>query len=120
MPALIVSQVISSAFGFSRNRWMLPSRVGFDQPVRASGLSTGVSTIVALRLALAVQRDHGAEIDLRQHVAVEHDDRFAQRLAGVADGAGRAERRRLDDVADAEPGCRCRRRRSPRSGAAGS
>ena len=67
-------------------------------------MSTGVSTIVALRLALAVQRDDGAEIDLRQHVAVEDDDRLAQRFAGVADRAGRAERRRLDDVADAEAG----------------
>ena len=45
-----------------------------------------------------------AEVDLRQHVAVEHDDRFAQRFAGVAHRAGRAERRRLDDVADGEAG----------------
>ena len=39
-----------------------------------------------------------------QHVAVEHHHRFAQRLAGVADRAGRAERRGLDDVADADAG----------------
>jgi hypothetical protein len=65
-------------------------------------LSTGVNTIVALAL-LAVQRDHRREVDLRQHVAVEHDHRFAQRLAGIAHRAGGAERRRLDDVADREP-----------------
>src|SRR6185295_9904714 len=35
-----------------------------------------------------------------QHVAIEHDDRLIQRLAGVADRAGGAERRRLDHVAD--------------------
>ena len=52
--------------------------------------------------ALAVQADDGRQIDLREHVAVEHHDRFAQRFAGVAHGAGRAERRRLDDVPDAE------------------
>ena len=63
-----------------------------------------MSTIVALRFPLAVQRDDRRKIDLRQHVAVEDDDRFAERFAGVAHGAGRAERRRLDDVADAEPG----------------
>ena len=75
--------------------------VGFDQAVRC-GLSTGVSTIVALALRSRCSAITAAEIDLRQDVAVEHDDRFAQRLAGVADGAGRAERRRLDDVSDAE------------------
>ena len=103
MPALIVSQVISSAFGFSRKRWMLPLRVGLDQPVGARVLDRRQHD-GRLRLALAVQRDDRAEIDLRQHVAVEHDHRFAQRFAGVAHRAAGAERRRLDDVADAEAG----------------
>ena len=49
MPALIVSQVISSGFGFSRNRWMLPAASVSTRPY-ADGLSTGVSTIVALAL----------------------------------------------------------------------
>ena len=103
MPALIVSQVISSAFGFSRNRRMLPSRVGFDEAVGGRVVDRRQHDR-RLRLALAMQRDDGAEIDLRQHVAVEHDDRLAERLAGVADGAAGAERRRLDHVADAEAG----------------
>ena len=49
-----------------------------------------------------MQPQHGAEVDLRQHVAVEHDDRFGQRVAGVADRAAGAERHRLDDVAELE------------------
>ena len=77
MPALIVSQVISSGFGFSRNRVTLPSASVSTSPY-ARGFSTGVRTIVALRLALAVQRDDRGEVDLRQHVAVEHDDRVGQ------------------------------------------
>ena len=45
-----------------------------------------------------MQGDDGPEVYLRQDVAVEHDNRFAQRLAGVADRAGGAERCRLDDI----------------------
>ena len=59
--------------------------------------------MVAFALRSRCSAMHRAEIDLRQHVAVEHDHRLAQRLAGVAHGAGGAERRRLDDVADAQP-----------------
>ena len=44
------------------------------------------------------------KIDLRQHVAVEHDDRVAHALRGVAHRAGGAERRRLDDVAELDAG----------------
>ena len=101
MPALIVLQVISSgvrlleeALDVAVARRSRPGR-------RRVGFSTGVSTIVALALRSRCSAMTAAEIDLRQHVAVEHDDRLAQRLAGVADGAAGAERRRLDDVADA-------------------
>ena len=76
-------------------------RVGLDQPVRA-GVVDRRQHDRRLGLALAVQRDDGRQIHLRQDVAVEHDDRLAQRLAGVAHRAARAERRRLDDVADRE------------------
>ena len=49
-----------------------------------------------------MEGDDGAQIHLREHVPVEHDDGLAERLAGVANGAGRPERRRLDDVFQAE------------------
>ena len=49
-----------------------------------------------------MQPDDRREIDLRQHVAVEHHDRFGQLVAGVFDGAAGPERRRFDDVADAD------------------
>ena len=39
-----------------------------------------------------------------QHVAVEHDHRLAQLVAGVADRAAGAERGRLDHIADAQSG----------------
>ena len=100
MPALIVSQVISSAFGFSRKRRTLPCASVSTRPY-ARRVVDRREHDRRLRLALAVQRDDRGQVDLRQHVAVEDDDRLAQRLAGVADGAAGAERRRLDHVADA-------------------
>jgi hypothetical protein len=47
----------------------------FNQSVGV-GLSTGVRTIVARALPLAVQPESRRQIDLRQHVAVEDDDRL--------------------------------------------
>ena len=66
----------------------------------ALGLSTGVSTIVARALRDAVQAQHRRQIHLRQHVAVEHDDRIGDAAGGKLHRAAGAERRRLDDVAD--------------------
>ena len=83
---------------------MLLGGVGLDQPVGARILDRRQHDR-RLGLALAVQPQHGAEIDLRQHVAVEDDHRIGERVAGIADRAAGAERHRLDDVAqaDAEP-----------------
>jgi hypothetical protein len=47
-----------------------------------------------------MKSNHAAEIDLREHVAVEDDNRFRQLIAGVFDGARGSKRRGLDDVAD--------------------
>ena len=98
---------------------MLPRRVGFDQAVGGGVLDRRQDDRRA-RLALAVQADDRRQVDLRQHVAVEHDDRFGELVAGVLDRAGGAERRRLDDVADLDAQRSSRRRRSPRCAAAGS
>ena len=119
MPALIVLQVISSGFGFSRKRRMLPSRVGLDQPVRGRVVDRRQHDRRP-RLALAVQPDDRGQIDLGQHVAVEDDDRLGAACRRRTDRAAGAERRRLDDVADLDADARRRRRRSPRCGAAGS
>ena len=62
MPALIVSQVISSAFGFSRKRRTLPCGVGLDQAVRRRIVDRRQYDR-RLGLALAVQRDHRRQID---------------------------------------------------------
>src|SRR5215831_6184346 len=80
------------------------ARVGLDQPVGARVLDRGQHD-GRFGFALAVQAEHGGEVDLGQHVAVEDDDRLGQRITGVADRAARAERHRFDDVtdADAEP-----------------
>ena len=101
MPALIVLQVISSSPGFSRNRRMLPVGIRFDEPVGARVLDRGQDD-GRLRLALAVEPQHGREIDLGQHVAVEDDDRFGQLVARIADRAAGAERHRFDDIPEAE------------------
>ena len=50
-----------------------------------------------------MQPEHGAEIDLGQHVAVEHHDRLGQLIAGIPDGAAGAERLRLHDIAQTDP-----------------
>src|SRR5258708_5648675 len=55
-----------------------------------------------LRLALAVQPQHGREIHLRQYVAIEDDHRFGERVPRIADRPARADRHRFDDVADAD------------------
>ena len=104
MPALMVLQVISSSPGFSRNRPTLPSASGLDQTVGARVVDRRQHDR-RLRLALPMQPQHGTEIDLGQHVAVEDDHRLGQRVAGIADRAAGAERHRLDDVAelDAQP-----------------
>ena len=51
----------------------------------------------------AVALDQAAEVVIREDVAVEHEERAAHAaLGGEADGAGRAERLRLDRVDDLE------------------
>ena len=50
-----------------------------------------------------MQPEHGAEIDLGQHVAVEHHDRLGQLIARVPDRATGAERLWLHDIAQADP-----------------
>ena len=77
MPALIVLQVISSSPGFSRKRLHVAVGVGLDQAV-GRGFSTGVSTIVAFALRSRCSGRTAAQVDLRQHVAVEDDDRLGQ------------------------------------------
>ena len=77
--------------------------VGFDEAVRARIVHRRQHDR-RLGLALAVQRDHRREIDFRQDVAVEDDDRVADAAGGVLDGAARAERRRFDHVPQRQPG----------------
>ena len=47
-----------------------------------------------------MQAQDSGQIDLGQHVAVEDDDRFGQRVARIPHRAAGAEGRRFDDVAD--------------------
>ena len=76
--------------------------VGLDQAVRA-GIVHRREDDRGLRLALAVQRDHLRQIDGREHIAVEHDDRLAAGLASrKLDPAAGPERRGLHDVAQVD------------------
>ena len=74
--------------------------LGLDEPVGA-GILDRHQHDRRLGLARAVQPEHGPEIHVGEHVAVEHHDRIGQRVSRVPDRAPRAERDRLDDVADA-------------------
>ena len=73
MPALIVLQVISSGFGFSRNRRMLLVRIRLHQPVRRRVFHRRQDDRRA-RPPVAMKIDEASQIDLRQHVAVEDHD----------------------------------------------
>ena len=103
MPALIVSQVISSGLGLLEEPADVPVRVGLDQPVRRRVVDRRQHD-GGLGPTLPVQAQDRGQIDLRQDVPVEHDDRIGQRLARIPDRSTRAERRRLDDVADLDAG----------------
>ena len=98
MPALIVLQVISSLAGLLEEALDVALGVGLDQAVGARILDRREHDR-RLGFPLAVQPQHGAEVDLGQHVAVEDDHRLGELIAGVADRAAGAERHRLDDVA---------------------
>src|SRR3954452_12300499 len=45
-----------------------------------------------------MQPQNGTEINVGQHIAVEHDDRIGQRDGGISDRAAGAKRHRLDDI----------------------
>src|SRR4030095_2569272 len=51
-------------------------------------------------MPFAMQPDHGGQVELGHDVAIEHDDRFSQLVACVLDRTGRAQRYRLDHVAN--------------------
>ncbi len=87
--------------GFFEKPLDVAAGVGLDQAV-GGGILDRREHDRGLRSALAVQRDDRGEVHLRQHIAVEDDDRLAERFAGVAHRAGGAERRRLDDVANGQ------------------
>src|SRR4029077_15974737 len=61
-------------------------RIRFDEPVRARVLDRRQNDR-RFCLTLPMQLYYGTKVYLREHVAVEDDDRVVQRLAGVADGA---------------------------------
>jgi hypothetical protein len=78
-------------------------RIGFHQAVGA-GIVDRRQDDRRRGLALAVHPDDGAQVDFRQHVAVEDDDGIVHVGRRVLDGAGRAERRGLHHVPKGEPG----------------
>jgi hypothetical protein len=45
-------------------------------------------------------RDHGSQIDIRQHVAVENDRRVVDVLFGILEGPPGAERRSFNGISD--------------------
>jgi len=76
--------------------------IRFDQAICAR-IVDRVSTIVAVRLALAVHRDDRAEIHFRQDVAVETTIESRMSAAAYLTRAGRAERRGFDHVPQRQP-----------------
>jgi len=54
-----------------------------------------------VREARLVEVAHHGEVDVAEHVAVEHEHGAGGEVGGVADAAPRSQRLRLDDVAQA-------------------
>ena len=75
------------------------NRVRLDEPVGPRVLDR-CQDDGGLGLALPVEPEHCAEIHLGQHVPIEHDDGFGQRVARIADRATGPERHGFDDVAE--------------------
>ena len=71
--------------GFSTKASTRPSVVG-GHHAEADGSSTGVRAIVASAAPLAVEGHQGAEVEVGEDVAVDHEERLVD--AGVAGGEG--------------------------------
>ena len=83
----------------------MPSPYETAPPLRQEEfLETGQSEEPAEPEAIetAMEADDGGKVDLREHVAVEDDDRLGELIAGVSDGAAGTEWHRFDDVAHAQ------------------
>ena len=91
--------------GFSTNRSMRPDASWTTAP---NGL--GSSTLDEVQRADAalgfVEREHGAQVERGEDVAVEDEERAVDELLDVLERARGAERRVFDDVAQAEPEAR--------------
>src|SRR6185436_3402327 len=59
-------------------------RVGLDEPI-GRRIFDRRENDRRLRLSFTMERDDAREINLSQHVAVEDDNRFVKRFAGVSD-----------------------------------
>ncbi len=86
----MVSVVIWLGSGFSTKRQDSPPGVGFHEAVgrgvRDRGQDQGCGRSRGL-----VGRDHGGEVDVRQHVTVQDDRPLVEEIEGVSDRAARAE-----------------------------
>ena len=105
MPALISLVGASSRGGFSTNAVTRPSLVGRHH---AEGRRVGhrMERDGALRPALSVEGDEGAEVEVGEDVAVDDDEGVVDPSVrgGETHGAGRVEGFGLDRVGQADPG----------------
>ncbi len=97
MPELMVSENTCPHVGFSRNRSIEPSSLVITIPY-SSGFSTRTSPIVASASRSCVLLDQGAEVDVGEDVAGDHQERVVELLHRVADRSGGAERGLLGRV----------------------
>ena len=86
--------------GFSTNAMTWPSGAVGTTP-NALGSSTSESEIVASASVLVVERDHRAEVERREDVAVAHDEALVDPVGRVLDRTRGAERLVLDLVVQA-------------------
>jgi len=86
MPVLIVSLKTSPQDGFSRNFVIRPSSPVITTPY-SSGLGTCTSVSVTAALPLAVERDHLRQVDIRERVARDDQERAVQITRDLPDRA---------------------------------
>ena len=98
MPVLTVSENTWPQVGFSRKRSIQPSSSMMTMP-NSSGSGTRVRPIVTSAPLSLVELDQVGEVDVGERVAGDDEEGLvAQRVLGVLDAAGGAERRLLGGV----------------------
>ena len=101
-PAEMLFVSIWSGAGFSTNSRTDPSSVAAARARRPTGPRPGTARASRARPSAACAAQLGGDVDVGQHVAVEHQEPLVEHVLGELQRAARAQRPRLLEVAQAQ------------------